>query len=53
MKILTNGLKIVDVNTGKALNYLNALRMTEKGKKFEKKFWETIKKVCENRLSEK
>ena len=52
MKILTNGLKIVDVNTGKTLNYLNALRATEKGKKFERKFWETIKEICERRLEE-
>jgi hypothetical protein len=53
MKILTNTLKVVDVNTGKALNYLNALRATEKGKRFERKFWETIKEVCEKRLIEK
>ena len=53
MKILTNTLKVVDVNTYKALKYLDALRATEKGKRFERKFWEAIKEVCEKRLTEK
>lgn len=50
MKILTSTLKVVDVNTHKALKYLDALRATEKGKRFERKFWETIKEVCERGL---
>jgi predicted DNA-binding ribbon-helix-helix protein len=50
MKIITGTLKVVDVNTGKALTYLNALRNTEKGQKIERKFWETIKEVCERRI---
>lgn len=52
MKILTSTLKVVDVNTHKALKYLDVLRATEKGKRFERKFWETIKEVCERRLEE-